>query len=300
MKKSFWLILTLGLLLVGGAFFQLPDAKLHLVFCDVGQGDAILIIQGSRQILIDGGPNDKVLNCLSRHLPFWDRDLELVVLTHPESDHITGLTSVIERYNVIEILSNSLPAETGVFSKFRNQVIDHKIPVFSPKKGDIIKIGPLELKILYPLEKLGNELVWQNKQSLAVLGVSVYTGNFNQTAIASELQYRSFKVLLPADIESSEEKLIENPGKVNVLKVAHHGSKYSSSEEFLEKIQPEVAVISVGANNRYGHPAAETLERLKNLVLDRGGRPKILRTDLDGEIEIVSDGQSWKINQAGL
>lgn len=277
------LFITFGLLI--GAITSFPDQKLHLIFCDVGQGDAILAIKGSTQILIDGGPSDKVLGCLSEHLPFWDRDLELVVLTHPEYDHITGLASVIERYSVKQIISNSLVAESGVFNKFRSEIVAKKIPVYSPKEGDQIKLGAVQILIYYPQEKLGDEIVWKSIDSPQVLGSS-YGGNFNETAIVLEIDYGNFEALLTGDIGEGQEKALELK-PVEVLKVAHHGSKYSTSKEFLAKIKPALAVISVGASNRYGHPTSEVLQRLRDLDIE------ILRTDLDGEIEIVSDGESW-------
>ena len=269
-----------------GAVGQLPDTKLHLVFCDVGQGDAILASLGSTQMLIDGGPNDRVLECLAKHMPFWDKTIELVVVTHPEADHLTGIVSVIERYNVRELVSNSLVTESGIFQKIREEVLQQKIPVYSPKAGDRIKIGELEIEILYPLEKQGDEIVWQTSENPQVLGISVFTGNLNETAIVGKIKFGEFDALLTGDIGIEQEKEIE-PGEVEILKIAHHGSKYSSSQEFLEKISPDLAIISVGATNRYGHPTPEVLERLRNLEI------KILRTDLNGEIEIVSDGSSW-------
>lgn len=280
------LILTFALII--GAVFQIPDNKLHLIFCDVGQGDAVLAVKGKTQVLIDGGPNNKVLECLSNHMPFWDKNIELVVLTHPEADHITGLVPVLERYSVNQILANSLLTDSGVFSKFRDLVIADKIPVYSPENGDKIKIAEMELDVLFPLEKLGNEVVWQSDQPQDVMGISAYSGNLNQTAIALELKDHDFKALLTGDIGITEENQI-SVESVDVLKVGHHGSKYSTSLSFLEEIKPKLAVISVGANNSYGHPAPEILQRLKDLGI------KIRRTDIHGEIEIVSDGKSWKI-----
>ncbi|PIS13980.1 hypothetical protein COT65_01290 [Candidatus Shapirobacteria bacterium CG09_land_8_20_14_0_10_47_13] len=270
-----------------GAVGQLPDTKLHLVFCDVGQGDAILASLGSTQMLIDGGPNDRVLECLAKHMPFWDKTIELVVVTHPEADHLTGIVSVIERYNVVQIISNSLVADSGVFGKFREEVIAKKIPVFSPKYGDKIEIAKLELKILSPAEKLGNELVWVRPESPQVLGLTAFAGKFNETAIVGQLSFGNFDALLTGDIGfDTEEKLVLTP--IEVLKIAHHGSKYSSGEDFLAKLKPALAVISVGKNS-YGHPTAEVLGRLRDLGI------KILRTDEAGDIEIISDGQNWQV-----
>lgn len=270
-----------------GAVGQLPDTKLHLVFCDVGQGDAILASLGSTQMLIDGGPNDRVLECLAKHMPFWDKTIELVVVTHPEADHLTGIVSVIERYNVVQIISNSLVADSALFSRFRDAVIDRQIPVFSPKYGDKIEIAKLELKILSPAEKLGNELVWVRPESPQVLGLTAFAGKFNETAIVGQLSFGNFDALLTGDIGfDTEEKLVLTP--IEVLKIAHHGSKYSSGEDFLAKLKPALAVISVGKNS-YGHPTAEVLGRLRDLGI------KILRTDEAGDIEIISDGQNWQV-----
>jgi len=270
-----------------GAVGQLPDTKLHLVFCDVGQGDAILASLGSTQMLIDGGPNDRVLECLAKHMPFWDKTIELVVVTHPEADHLTGIVSVIGRYNVVQIISNSLVADSALFSRFRDAVIDRQIPVFSPKYGDKIEIAKLELKILSPAEKLGNELVWVRPESPQVLGLTAFAGKFNETAIVGQLSFGNFDALLTGDIGfDTEEKLVLTP--IEVLKIAHHGSKYSSGEDFLAKLKPALAVISVGKNS-YGHPTAEVLGRLRDLGI------KILRTDEAGDIEIISDGQNWQV-----
>jgi len=287
-KKSFFIFLLLVVGLVWGAAVQLPDGRLHLIFCDVGQGDAILAVKGSTQVLIDGGPNEKVLSCLSSHLPFWDRQIELVVATHPEVDHLTGLVSVIQRYRILQIVSNSLLAESGVFQKFRAEVVSRQIPVHSPKAREEIKIGGIKLKILYPTEKLGEEIVWKTLKEPKVLGLSTYTGNFNKTAIVTLLEFGDFQALLTGDVGvEEEEKFLPTLGEVEVLKVAHHGSKYSTSESLLATTRPKLAVISVGANNRYGHPAPEILERLQAVGA------KIRRTDLEGEIELVSDGENW-------
>lgn len=280
--------------LIWGVFFQLPDNRFHLVFCDVGQGDAILAFFGSTQVLVDGGPNDKVLTCLGNHLPFWDRKIELVILTHPEYDHLTGLISVIERYKILQIVSNSLITESGIFQKFREEVVRRKIPVYSPKRGEEIKVGKISLKIFWPEEKVGEEIVWKTLAEPKILGLTSFAGNLNKTSIVTLLEFDQFQALLTGDIGIQEEKKIifkekfPNQG-IEVLKVAHHGSKYSTGEDFLNVISPKLAVISVGANNRYGHPAGEVLERL-----DKVGT-KVLRTDLEGEIEIISDGKAWYI-----
>lgn len=270
-KPIFWLILIL--ILVLAAIFHLPDNQLHLVFCDVGQGDAILISQGSNQILIDGGPGQSVLGCLSNHLPFWDREIEVVVATHPEADHITGLIDVIERYNVRQFVVNSLGKESAVFSQFKSAVLNEGSDIYFPKEGDRIKINSLELLVFWP----------QSQEK--VLGATTVVQGANETSIVLKLSFGSFDALLTGDISTKVESRLELED-VEVLKVAHHGSKYSTSEEFLEQAQPELAVISVG-KNPFGHPTKEVIEKLRNLEI------RILRTDEEGEIEVVSDGRGW-------
>ncbi len=275
-KPVFWLILAIILAWV--AILKLPDQQLHLVFCDVGQGDAILIYQGNNQILIDGGPDQSVLTCLANHLPFWDREIEMVVATHPDADHITGLIDVIERYNVDHFVLNSLGKDSAVFQEFKSAVVNGSREVYFPEEGDEIKIGSLELVVLWPQA--------QEK----VLGASITEKEVNETSIVLQLSYGSFDALLPGDISSEVENLLDlsTSQEIELLKVAHHGSKYSTSAEFLEKISPELAIISVG-KNPWGHPTEEVLGRLRSLDT------KILRTDQEGEIEIVVNEKGWGI-----
>lgn len=280
--------------LILGALIVYPDQNLHVVFCDVGQGDAILITKGTTQILVDAGPNQKVLGCLSNHLPFWDRTIEVVIATHPDSDHLGGLPDVIKGYSVTQLISHSLINNTAIFWAFREQVLEKNIPVYSPKAGDKIQLGEIIFEVLFPQEKLGDKLVWQKETDTQVLGAYAYPDNTNEASITTLFSYGDFDILLPGDISSQEEEVISTETDIDkdieVLKVAHHGSKYSSSEEFLERIDPKLAVISVGKNS-WGHPTKEVLERLSQQAI------KLLRTDLDGEIELVSDGKSWGVRR---
>lgn len=269
-KPIFWLILATILLWAG--VFSLPDNRLHLVFCDVGQGDAILITYRQTQVLIDGGPDNKVLSCLSKNIPFWDRTLEMVILTHPEADHFSGLIDVIKRYNVKQFVSNSLVNDSAGFREFYQTVLAEKVNVYSPQAGDRLKIGPIELLVLWPKEKLGNQELW--------------LGKLNETSIVLQLSFGNFCALFSGDIPGGVESQLDRVRPCQVLKIAHHGSKYSTGEEFLKKIEPQLAVISVGKNS-FGHPTKEVIEKLRDLDI------KILRTDIDGEIKIVSDGKKW-------
>jgi competence protein ComEC len=279
--------------LVWLAVFSFSDNNLHLVFCDVGQGDSILIKKGSNQILIDGGPDEKVLECLSRHLPFWDRTIEMVVLTHPQADHLTGLVSVMERYNINHFVINNIVNDTQLFWQFRDDLIKKKAEIDNPKAGERIKIGQLQLLILWPKEELGTPLVWQKAsqetlrsgEAKTILTAATYSGDLNETSVVVKLSFGDFDALFTGDMGFDIENNI-NPGLIEVLKVAHHGSKYSTSTQFLKKIRPQLAVISVG-KNRFGHPSPVIIKRLQSF----GAR--VLRTDQNGQIEVVSNGKTW-------
>lgn len=256
-KKIFFLI---SLILLPFIFiFSLPSQDLYFIACNVGQGDAILLTKGFTQVLIDGGPNDRVLNCLSENMPFYDRQIELLVNTHPDADHVTGLVEVLRRFKVKQVLAPDIEAESNIARQFDILLEEEKVPLYAPEQGEEIKLSGLKLTTLWPNQK--------------VLGVS--SGKTNENSIVLHLQYGDFDALLTGDITSrEEEQIIKNYqfDDIEVLKVAHHGSKYSSSEEFLEAVDPDIAVISVGKNS-FGHPAEEVLEKLQGIGA------KVLRTD---------------------
>lgn len=264
-EPLFWL--SLFLILICWVLFSLPDGKLHLIFCDVGQGDAILIVHRQTQVLIDGGPDQKVLQCLDQNMPFYDRKIEMIVLTHPEQDHETGLIDVLERYNVRYFVSNGLRKSSATFWELEKVKEEKKVLSASVKTGDRIRIGPLDFSVL-----------WPSKESFS-------EKKPNEASVVLQLSFGHFDALLPGDISEKVEKKLDLKN-VEVLKVAHHGSRFSTSTSFLEMIKPELAVISVG-QNRFGHPTSEVLERLNQ------AQTRIVRTDKMGMIEIVSDGWQW-------
>lgn len=229
-------------------FSQRPDDKLHIIFCDVGQGDASLIVMGDFRMLIDVGPkNGGVLNCLSRHIPFWDKKLSVIVITHEQADHEGALDQVKKHYSIDK--------------EYRANMI----------VGDMLRYANLRFDVIWPME---------NSDGPAA----------NDEAVVGKLVFGGFRALFTADIDAKAELAIEGGGllgKVNLLKVAHHGSKFGSSENFLAMIKPDVAVVSVGKNNSYGHPTKETLLRF-----DMVGS-SLWRTDKNGEVEVVSDGSKY-------
>lgn len=257
------------------AFFawrSLPDGRLHVVFLDVGQGDAIFIQTPSgKQVLIDGGPSETVLlSQLGRQMPFWDRTLDVMVLTHPDSDHITGLVGVLERYWVDRVLFREVEIDSEVHTYWLQLVADEGAVVYQGETGLRLTLDPgLEMEVLHPAAQL----------------VSGTEADSNNNSVVARLVYGQVSVLLPGDIEAAVERQLVADGAAlesTVLKAGHHGSCTSTTHEFLEAVDPEVVVVSVGADNDFGQPCAEVLERLEGLL--------VFRTDKDGVVEVISDG----------
>lgn len=281
-----------GLVLLFTFLTTLPDGKLHIVFCDVGQGDAVYVrFPDGRDALIDGGPNDKVISCLSRHMPFWDRSLDLVFLTHPEHDHYAGLISVLERFAVGNMIETGVPAASGGYEKLREVLTSRGVAVRRVAAGDRIEVESVALDVIWPtVDQLARAKPYDNSQDAPVLGAR--TGNPNDSSLVLWLRYDKFDVWLPGDADTDTESgymdmsLADDP--IDVLKVPHHGSRTGMSQSLMDKLRPKLAVISVGKNS-YGHPAAETL----SMLADIGSR--VLRTDQNGTIEVITDGEEWGV-----
>jgi len=278
---------------LGGFFFyqntKLNDGKLHLVICDVGQGDGVFIrTPNGSDILVDGGPDDSILNCLSNHMPFWDRDIELMVLTHPHTDHLTGLILVMNRYKVIHYVTENVENGTAVFKRLQAALaVQHLIAKYVLSGDRIDFPDKTEFLTIWPTSDWMKNLKLQDSKNLQNEASSLDVNGF---CLIQLFIFGNFKVLLTGDAGSlAEDKVAEEVGKVDVLKVPHHGSATGMSDYFLSQISPQVAIISVGVNNRYGHPAKTALDLLMSHNI------KTLRTDKDGEVEIISDGESFKV-----
>ncbi len=289
MNKKLLFISSLAVSLVFLVFVSRPDDKLHIVACDVGQGDAFLLIHKKTQVLVDGGPNSRVLDCLEKYVPFWDRTLELVVMTHPEKDHYGGLNAVFERYQVQAILASSLESGSNEYQVLKKMVGDQGIQIIRPLSGREVRIGLMSLDILWPTK----EFLSKSNISLEsnVLGISTSKENPNDFSVVFELKYKDFKALFTGDIGPKiEDKILAlgEVGKAELIKVPHHGSKNGLSKDFLQAVRPEIAFIGVG-KNPWGHPHQEVLDMLSELGV------KIYRMDLDSYVELVTDGKAWKI-----
>jgi competence protein ComEC len=252
--------LALSLILAGIIFYSARQ-DLQVIFLDVGQGDAILIERGSNQILIDGGPSgQKLLEKLGKHIPFWDRKIEIVIATHPDADHIGGLIDLMRTYKIGEIIDTQTKSESQLYKKYRETIDEKNISEANGVADTNIKIGEnAEMKIISPPANYN-----PNEKDT------------NLNSVVTRLSFGENSFLFTGDLPSEgEQALIKSGENINsrVLKIGHHGSKYSGGEEFLKAVNPEDAIISVGANNRYGHPAPEIIGRLKNMKIN------ILRTD---------------------
>jgi beta-lactamase superfamily II metal-dependent hydrolase len=247
-------------------------------------------------MLIDGGPNDKALTCLGKHMPFYDRTIDMVVLSHPQKDHLQGMLSVIERYSVKYIVIGVEGNETEGYKRLLDDIAKKKIPVKHLYRGDSFSLGEVKFSVLWPERQWVAERLSHPLSDISylsdprVLGLSTTT-NLNDFSFFLHLQYGSFDALFTGDGEDriqSEVLSLGHSPEVEIVKVPHHGSKKAFLPLFLDEIRPEYAVVSVG-KNPYGHPTKETIELLRNRAI------KILRTDERGDIEVVADGRSFRV-----
>ncbi|MFH1129168.1 MAG: ComEC/Rec2 family competence protein [Patescibacteria group bacterium] len=251
---------------------SIPNKFLEIDFLDVGQGDAIFIeTLNKKQMLIDGGPNLSVLEKLGEVMPFYDRYIDVVLLTHPEQDHMNGLIEVLKRYNVGVIVFNGIIRDTAQYHEFVNLIGNKKTPIYIAQAGEKIDFGNgINLDILYPFESMENKKL----------------SDSNNYSVVGKLIYKNFSVLFTGDIEkSTENKLIKAKVDLSadIIKIAHHGSKTSTSDAFLNAVNAIMAIIEVGKDNSYGHPHPDVMSRLKNLI--------VLQTSNEGTIQILTDGE---------
>ena len=284
MKKAIFVSLTASIFLIVLTFFvylRFNDNKLHLVFCDVGQGDAIFIrTPNQADILIDGGPDNKVLDCLSRHMPFWDRSLDIVIMTHPDADHSTGLVDVIKRYKVSNFYTEAVPGRTDIYKLLSSILAEKKLSARYLASG----------KGLNESSGFGMLTLWPRTEAIKSTDQNRANLLLNEFSVVQLITFGNLSALLTGDAGFQVMDQIAGEARsIKILKVPHHGSKTGMSDNFLSIINPDLAVISVGSKNSYGHPSKISLDLLRNHKI------KILRTDLEGEIEIISDGSNYHV-----
>lgn len=243
------------------------SAKMEISFLNVGQGDAILIENGNRQILIDSGKNGRIaLEKLGEEMPFWDRNIELIILTHPDLDHYGGLKDILDYYKVESVFKTEAENDSQEWQKLKQAVGEERATVLTSTFGSAITFpNGAKLEILYPFSK-----------------VSVESKDKNDVSVVAKLEFGQNKFLFTGDLSlAGETELVDSGADISadVLKIGHHGSKSSTSSEFLQRVNPSEAVISVGVKNTYGHPHSEVLDKLRERAI------KIWRTDQNGTIK---------------
>ena len=273
-----WVIspLLIAAILVWVTFLNMPDDKLHVSILDVGQGDAILIQTPNRQdILIDGGPSPQAISLeLGKRLPFWDKTIDLVILTQPQADHVTGLIEVLKKYNVPQVIEPGIAYNSVTYQQWLKLVNNNEIKHEIGHAGQELNLGNgIKMEILHPSSPLLQDT----------------SDDIDNNGMVLRLSWNEVSFLFTADIgREAEWYLIAQRAnlKTTVLKVAHHGSQTSTSPEFLAVVNPEVAAISVGANNRFGLPYSEVVDRL----IEQVGSDRVYLTSTHGTIEFVTDG----------
>ncbi len=234
------------------------DERTKIVFCDVGQGDAAYIrIKNKIDVLIDAGPDKKVLSCLGKYMPFWDRKIELAFLSHPNRDHYNGYFFITDRYQIDRFITVDSPIVSKTYKKLLNKISEKNIPVLFKYSGDKILLGKGDLTLYWPPKNF-NSSEDNDFSSVILFNGVLFTGDASPF-VMGRLSHGSLE-------------------KVDILKVPHHGSKNGLTKKFLDLADPSIAVISVGKNNSYGHPHQRVLNMLKAKNI------KILRTDVNGDI----------------
>ncbi len=245
---------------------------LTVAFLDVGQGDAIFIeAPNGNQVLLDAGPNNKVLRELSKIIPFYDRSIDMIIESHPDKDHIAGFIEVARRYGIGLAMEPGVKSHSAVYRELSKIIAEKKIPKILARRGMRINMGDgARIDILLPDRDVSDV-------------------DTNTASIVAKLVYGKTSFMLTGDSPQAMEKYLVSLGgeslKSDVLKVGHHGSRTSTSEIFLGAVSPEYAIISAGKNNRYGHPHKETIDLLNSFEIP------ILSTIKLGTIEIKSDGE---------
>lgn len=281
--KVFILVLAALFIIDGVLWFQLVRSgtvsQPALYFLDIGQGDSQLIVlpagdgqAGSVKVLIDGGPTGAVLDNLAQVLAPLDRRIDVLMMTHPQLDHFGGFIDVLKTYQVGVFVGSGRKADIEAYRELHEVLVERGVPYIQLTEGDALRIGQSRLAILSP----------SSQESLS--------GELNDSSVVALLTTPDFKALYTGDIgEFTEARLVRDYDiNVDVLKVAHHGSRFSSSEVFLKEVSPAVSVIEVG-KNAYGHPTKQVLDRL----LKYGSQ--IFRTDTQGLIKVVFENGQLQV-----
>ncbi|HZZ98591.1 MAG TPA: ComEC/Rec2 family competence protein [Candidatus Saccharimonadia bacterium] len=298
MKKKIAFIWLIFVLFTLGYLKVTQKPVLKVTMCNVGQGDAYLISYKMFEILIDGGPNRRILECLASAMPHFDKTIEVVIATHPDKDHVAGLEYVLTAYKVDQIITNGAEKDTAAFLGFKNAMKASTGIKTVARQGQTFSYEGVHAKILWPEEDYAKTVVLENGKIHDISNKSALAGaknsdDANAGSIVLRLEFGDFSALFTGDLEIPQEQILLSSGEirpVTLLKIGHHGSKYSTSPEFLQASSPQLAFIGVGKGNVYGHPTKRVTDLLEENHI------KIYRSDQDGQVTLESDGKSiWKM-----
>jgi competence protein ComEC len=281
-ERAVALILAAGIVAVGVAAAGRPDGRIRITVLDVGQGDAILV-EGDRggRLLVDGGPDPaRLLVALDDRLPPWDRRLDLVVLTHPHEDHVAGLPRILERYRVGRLFEPGMRGPGPGYAAWVDRLAARRTTVGRLATGDHLQLDSISLSVLWP------------DRDRVPLEPADDGRAINDVSIVLLGQVAGGRFLLTGDIEDDVDPILveRRLPRVDVLKVAHHGSRTATTDAFLAATRPAVAIVSAGEDNPYGHPAPTTIGRIE------ATRASLFRTDLDGTVSATFDGRTWSVS----
>ncbi len=265
MNKKLILIFILIILII--LFFSIkPDNNLAVHFLDIGQGDAILIrTPDGQNILIDGGPDNLLLHQVAAYLPWWERTIDYVVISHYHADHMMGLPALLDKYEIKNILVTSHQPDDFLYKTWQEKLQANNLKPQIVNKGEKFIIN--------------NNLSWQ------VLSADSYHEDYNNNSLVIKLSHGNIDFLFTGDLATEGEEILLQTNfdlDSEILKIGHHGSKYSSSPEFLQAVNPEFCIIQYGDDNKFGHPHQETIERLQDI-----------NCQIERWVSVFSDGQDY-------
>lgn len=253
--------------------FQNSKVSFRMVFCDVGQGDGIYIRAFSQDIVIDGGPDAKIVECLGRFMPLFDHNIELIVVTHPDGDHYAGFLDVLDSYTVSNFATTYGESDVLGYQALLNKVKKSNIPIKYLEQGETIKIN----------EDLRFDVLWPPKEFTDI------DDDTNNSSLVMLLDFNEFEAVLTGDLDKEYLNLLLNDlNHIEIFKLAHHGSKTSTDDNTFETFKPELSIISAGRNNKFGHPHKEVIDTLNRFKL------RYISTQ-DGDIVIESEGEEFVV-----
>jgi competence protein ComEC len=258
-------LLSIVIFLFGFRVFNVDISGIRVYVFDVGQGDSILIKAFNKDVMIDAGPEKEL--CLRKLEALGVKRLNIVIATHPHSDHIGGMKAVIEKYNPEYYMDPGIPHTSEIYKDLLNLVEEKEISYLKPK----------------------GQTIYMEEASIFIFPLLMESNEINNNSIVMRLSYKDFSMLFLGDSEREEQShlidVYRNELRSDIVKIAHHGSSTGTSETLLDAVRPKIAIISVGKDNSYGHPHRETITLLES------NRVKIYRTDRDGTIAILSNGK---------